>query len=254
MGRRPWIVVALAAVLAAMLVPGSAVSVVQHSLDGVEGKNVTITLRFADNWASANAGAVATGDTSGADAAAQAAQLRNLIDDTENTTWTTAGNIDAAGNLSANGKKVTVDLAGTAAQRISHVQASVLLSNNGNRFTAVRQFEIWACDATDGDDCATDAGFSLAYTSADDAFPGNPPRPVAPHMILRSFDIPNTPATHLRLVVKTTQCTGGPAFQGDQDADPAVNADCDSNVAAGASRSFVRAAELQAFGSSSRAD
>ena len=34
MGRRPWIVVALAAVLAAMLVPGSAVSVVQHSDDG----------------------------------------------------------------------------------------------------------------------------------------------------------------------------------------------------------------------------
>ena len=196
-----------------------------------EGRNVTISLRFADNWASANAGAVATGDTSGADAAAQAAQLRNLIDDTENTTWTTAGNIDGAGNLSADGKKVTVDLAGTAAQRISHVQASVLLSNNVNRFTAVRQFEIWACDATDGDDCATDAGFSLAYTSPDDAFPGNPPRPVAPHMILRSFDIPNTRATHLRLVVKTTQCTGGPAFQGDQDADPAVNADCDSNVA-----------------------
>jgi extracellular elastinolytic metalloproteinase len=219
-----------------------------------EGKNVTITLRFADNWASANAGAVATGDTSGANAAAQAAQLRNLIDDTEGTTWTTAGNIDGAGNLSADGKKVTVDLAGDAAQRISHVQVSVLLSNNANRFTAVRKFEIWACDATDGDDCATDAGFSLAYTSADDAFPGNPPRPVAPHMILRTFDIPNTRATHLRLVVKTTQCTGGPAFQGDQDADPAVNADCDSNVAAGASRSFVRAAEVQAFSSSSRAD
>jgi len=34
MGRRPWIVVVLAAVLAAMLVPGSAVSVVQHSDDG----------------------------------------------------------------------------------------------------------------------------------------------------------------------------------------------------------------------------
>ena len=218
-----------------------------------EGKNVTITLRFADNWASFNAGAVPTGDTSGADAAAQVAQLQNLIDDTESTTWTTAGNI-TAGNLSADGKKVTVDLAGTAAQRISHVQVSVLLSNGVNRFTAVRKFELWACDATDGDDCATDAGFSLAYTSADDAFPGNPPRPVAPHMILRSFDIPNTRATHLRFVVKTTQCTGGPAFQGDQDADPAVNADCDSNVAAGASRSFVRAAELQAFSSSSRAD
>jgi extracellular elastinolytic metalloproteinase len=224
-----------------------------------EGKNVTITLRFADNWASANAGAVATGDTSGADAAAQAAQLRGLIDDTENTTWTTAGTI-TGGNLSADGKKVTVDLAGTATQRISHLQVSVLLSNNVNRFTAVRKFEIWACDANDGDDCATDAGFSLAYTSADDAFPGNPPRPVAPHMILRSFDIPNTQATHLRLVVKTTQCTGGPEFQGDQDADPAVNADCDSNLVVPPpplpppSRSFVRAAELQAFSSSSRAD
>jgi extracellular elastinolytic metalloproteinase len=216
-----------------------------------EGRNETITLRFADNWASHFAGATATGDSSGTD---PAMQLRNLIDDTENTTWTTAGNVDPGGNLSADGKKVTVDLAGDAAQRISHVQVSVLISNNLNRFTAVRKFEIWACDATDGDDCATDAGFSLAYTSADDAFPGNPPRPVAPHMILRTFDIPNTRATHLRFVVKTTQCTGGPAFQGDQDADPAVNADCDSNVAAGASRSFVRAAEVQAFSSSSRAD
>ena len=36
MGRRPWIVVALAAVLAAMLVPGSAVSVVQHEVDGTD--------------------------------------------------------------------------------------------------------------------------------------------------------------------------------------------------------------------------
>ena len=52
--------------------------------------------------------------------------------------------------------------------------------------------------------------------------------------------------------------TGGPEFQGDQDADPAVNADCDSNLAVppapAPSRSFVRAAELQAFGSKSRAD
>jgi hypothetical protein len=113
-----------------------------------EGKNVTITLRFADNWASANAGAVATGDTSGTTPAAQAAQLRNLIDDAEGTTWTTAGTIDGAGNLSADGKKVTVDLAGTAAQRISHVQVSVLLSNNANRFTAVRKFEIWFLQAS----------------------------------------------------------------------------------------------------------
>ncbi len=217
------------------------------------GQNRTITLRFADNWASANAGAAATGDTSGATPAAQATTLRNLIDDTEASSWATLGTI-SAGNLTVDGKRVTVDLAGTAAQKIRRVQVSALIGPGHNRFAALRQFEVWACDASDGDDCSSDAGFSLAYTSQADAFPGDPPRPVAPQMILRSFDIPATQATHLRLVVKTNQCTGGPLFQGDQDADPAVNADCDSNVPVGSSRSFVRAAELQAFSSFSRAD
>jgi hypothetical protein len=218
------------------------------------GLSTTIRIRFADNLASANAGATATGDTSGADAAAQAIQLRNLIDDAEGSTWTTAGNVDGAGNLSVDGKRVTVDLAGDDAEKIRHVQVSALLSNNANRFTALRQFELWACNADDGGDCSSDAGFSLVYTSPADAFPGDPPRPVAPHMLLRAFDIPDTQATHLRLVVKTNQCTGGPAFQGEQDADPAANSDCDSNVAPTSSRNFVRAAELQAFSASSRAD
>ncbi len=217
------------------------------------GQNRMITLSFATNWASANAGASATGDTSGADAAAEAATLRNLIDDTESSSWATLGTI-TMGNLSVDGKRVTVDLAGTSARKIRHVQVSALIGPGHNRFAALRQFEIWACNADEGDDCSTDAGFSPAYTSPADAFPGDPPRPVAPHMILRSFDIPDTSATHLRLVVKTNQCTGGPLFQGDQDADPAVNADCDSNVPAGNSRAFVRAAELQAFSASSRAD
>jgi hypothetical protein len=218
------------------------------------GQSLTLRIRFADNFASTHAGAAAAGDTSGADATAQALQLQNLIDDAEGTTWTTAGNVDAAGNLSVDGKRVTVDLAGDDAEKIRFVQVSALLSNNANRFTALRQFELWACNADVGADCSSDAGFSLVYTSPADAFPGNPPRPVVPHMLLRSFDIPDTQATHLRLVVKTNQCTGGPAFQGDQDADPAVNADCDSNVAANSSRNFVRAAELQAFGASSRVD
>ncbi|HEU4448411.1 MAG TPA: hypothetical protein VFR63_00340 [Gaiellaceae bacterium] len=40
----------------------------------------------------------------------------------------------------------------------------------------------------------------------------------------------------------------------DQDADPANNADCDSNVASNSPRNFVRAAEPQAFAVSSRVD
>jgi hypothetical protein len=64
-------------------------------------------------------------------------------------------------------------------------------------------------------------------------------------MLLRNFDIPNTKATHLRFVVKTNQCTGGPDFQGEQDADAINPTDCDTNATA--ATQFVRAAEFQAF-------
>jgi extracellular elastinolytic metalloproteinase len=49
--------------------------------------------------------------------------------------------------------------------------------------------------------------------------------------------------------VLTSQCTGGQAYQGEQDADPANATDCDSNVAAASSRRFVRTAEIQVFSS-----
>jgi extracellular elastinolytic metalloproteinase len=88
------------------------------------------------------------------------------------------------------------------------------------------------------------------YASPDDAFPGQAPRPVAPELILRRFNVPDFRATHLKFVVKTSQCTGGFAYQGDQDADPTNNPDCDSNVAAASSRNLVRTAEVQVFGRS----
>jgi hypothetical protein len=70
---------------------------------------------------------------------------------------------------------------------------------------------------------------------------------VAPHLILRQFNVPDFTATHLKFVVKTSQCTGAPAFQNDQDADPANNSDCDTNVAVNNTRNLVRSAELQVF-------
>ena len=70
---------------------------------------------------------------------------------------------------------------------------------------------------------------------------------MAPHLILRKFDTPNFTATHVRFVVKHNQCTGEAGFQGDQDADPTNNPDCDSNVPGNSSRNFVRTAELQVF-------
>ena len=87
------------------------------------------------------------------------------------------------------------------------------------------------------------------YTSAADAFPGNAPRPVSPHLILRSFDIPNTRATHLRFVTKTSQCTGGPHFLGEQDAHATNVTDCPTGGSP--ATKFVRAAEFQAFSSES---
>ena len=207
------------------------------------GQTGTLELRFAQNVASANAGAPATGDTSGADAAAQAAQLRNLIDDAEASNWTTAGNVDAGGNLSVDGKRVTIDLAGSDPVNVRSVNVSAMVSSGQSRFSAVRSFEVWACKSG----CSQDSGYQKVYSAPANAFPGDAPRPVAPILILRSFDIPNTKATHLRFVVKTNQCTGGPQFQGDQDADPINFTDCDLNPTAAVQ--FVRAAEFQAFGS-----
>jgi hypothetical protein len=208
-----------------------------------------VTVRFPTNVASSAQGATATGNAAGATPAAQAIQLGNLIDDSEGTNWTAPGAL-SAGNLSVDGVQVTIDLAGTAAQRVKFVNVSALLGPGQNRFTALRGFEIWACNAETGADCAGGSGFASIYASPANAFPADAPRPVAPALIMRTFTVQNAEATHLRLVVKTSQCTGGPAFQGDQDADPAANAnaDCDSNIASAAdARAFVRAAEVQVF-------
>jgi len=189
------------------------------------------------NWASGAAGATATGDgTSPASA----------IDETETTNWSADG-LAGDGTLSGiAGKQVTIDLAGTVARDINHVGVSAMIAPGNHRFAGLRSFELWACNAAVGD-CSTNAGYTKVYTSADDAFPGDAPRPIGPQLIMRDFTIPKTLATHLRLVVATSQCTGGPAYQGEQDADPGATTDCDVNVPATAGYRFVRVAEIQAF-------
>ena len=61
---------------------------------------------------------------------------------------------------------------------------------------------------------------------------------------MRSFVVPSTQATHVRLRVLTNQCTGGPTYQGDQDDDPLNITDCDDGST---QDDNVRAAELQVF-------
>jgi hypothetical protein len=203
----------------------------------------TQTVVMPTNWASAAGGATATGDGTTPGAA---------IDETEATNWSADGRA-ADGTLSGTvGKQITIDLAGTEARNITDVAVSAMIAPGQSRFSGLRAFELWACNAAAGADCSTDAGFHKVYTSAANAFPGDAPRPVGPQLILRDFSVPKFKATHLRLSVLTSQCTGGPGYQGEQDADPANATDCDSNVpdtTAVSNRRFVRTAEIQAFSS-----
>ena len=203
----------------------------------LDGSSKTIKLLLPTNWASAAKGATATGD---------GANFGNAIDETELTNWSADGRA-ADGTLSGIlGKQITIDLAGTDAREIQHVEVSAMISPGQSRFAALRSFELWACNAVQAN-CSTDAGFTKVYTSAPDAFPGDAPRPNGPHLILRDFTVPKFKATHLRLRVLANQCTGGPAYQGEQDADPSATTDCDTNVSAASTRRFVRVAEIQAF-------
>jgi len=195
-----------------------------------------LPVQMRSNLASASAGATATGD---------GINIARLIDDDEVTNW-------ASLNSPVAGKQVTVDLAGEA-QTVRRVQVSAMLrpaiagdpdAGGQNRFSALRQFRIWACDAGGAVTCANAADFHAIYTSPADAFPSVLPRPRAPELIIRSFAVPQTRATHLRIEVLTNQCTGGPAYAGEQDNDPRANTDCST---ASVQALNVRIAEFQAF-------
>jgi hypothetical protein len=192
------------------------------------------------NLASSANGATATGD---------GVNQANLIDDTEGTNWASLTGAVA-------GKQVTVRLDPSKnAQEIGRVQVGALLhpatpqdpggdTGGQSRFSALRQFQLLACTVGNGVDCSQDSQFKLIFTSAKDAFPGAAPRPVAPNLIMRSFDVPHVKASFLRLRVVSNQCTGTPAFRGDQDNDPGNVTDCVDGSAQG---TIVRASELQVF-------
>jgi extracellular elastinolytic metalloproteinase len=200
------------------------------------GQPRDLQVKMRTNLASGAAGATATGD---------GINLAKLIDDDEVTNWASLGSPVA-------GKQVTVDLGG-GVQTIRRVQVSAMLrpqittdadSGAQSRFSALRQFRVWACQATGAVTCTNASDFHVVYTSPADAFPSIKPRPRAPELIIHSFDIPNTQATHLRIEVLTNQCTGAPGFAGEQDNDPRAATDCST---ASVQALNVRIAEFEAF-------
>jgi extracellular elastinolytic metalloproteinase len=222
------------------LARGDGLGTVRFSATVRAGRAETLSVRMSSNLASAANGAAARGD---------GINLARLIDDTEGTNWASLGS-------PVGGKQVTVRLdPSRAAHTIRRVQVSAQLrttlpndpggdTGGQSRYSALRQFQILACEARGTFDCSEDAHFTPIFTSPADVFPGVVPRPRAPDLTLRSFDVPQTTASHVRLRVLTNQCTGTPAYRGPQDADPRADEDC---ITGSTQDDNVRAAELQVF-------
>ena len=228
------------------------------------GQSGTVTFTIRPNLAALARGAVATGDGDSDE------DLLALIDETEATNWSSS---DGTGTASegkgegafVEGRQVTVQLSERSVLRDVNVSA---LLNAQNRYTALRSFDLLTCDASVAD-CSSEAGFTPWYASADDAFNGRFLRPKSPHLLLRAFDVPEATATHVRLVVRDSQCTGGPDFQREANpsGDPTNDPDCDTGfnlqlTALGLTElalptdnaQIVRIAELQVFGEKLAAD
>ena len=186
-----------------------------------------------------------------------------LIDDTESTQWKNCHPTTACTEPQTPvGKRVTVDLHGVTAFAISRVQVSTLLNpGEAQRFTALRSFEVRACNEV-ATDCTLEANYATVFTSPANAFPGDVPRPVQPALKLKSFTLPApVNATHLQLRVLHNQCTApGTGFRGDQDNDVFNTTDCvngstdnpavdptDDPTVEETANNLVRVAEFQAF-------
>jgi len=199
------------------------------------GRSQELRLNLPRNLASVTSGAGITGD---------GINLDKIGDDTEATDWASLNGVA--------GKQVTIDLAGDRPQAVSTLNVSAMLRpaiagdvdpGPQNRFTALRSFAVLACNAM-VDDCTSDAGYRQVFVSAPDAFPGGAFRPYVSQLNLRTFHFNPTPATHLRIRVIASQCTGGPRYAGEQDNDPAAMTDC---TTASPFAPQVRIAEVQAF-------
>ncbi len=207
------------------------------------GQSVTKRIRVATNWASRASGAKIAGASAGS------LNAKFLIDDTESTNWAGVNDVDS---VDAKGKHpwVTIDLAGAKARTIHRVQVSAMLrpasgssndQESGSRFTALRRFALETCVRRCG---AANAHWKRIFTSRRNAFPAVRPRPVAPNLIMRGFNVPDTRARFVRLVALENQCTGFPGYAGEQDNDPGNATDCKSASTRDLS---VRAAELEVY-------
>jgi extracellular elastinolytic metalloproteinase len=161
------------------------------------------------------------------------------------------------GRVAAIGRWFVIALGdvGRNGTNVSRLGVSAQLVPGNNRFTALRSFDAYTCRAgkvaaNPTCDGSVAAGWTKVVSSASDAFPSVNPRPVAPDLSPRYFDVSNSVATHVKFVVTNNQCTGQASYHGDQDNDPNNNADCNASVRA----SEVHVAEVQVLGQNQTVD
>ena len=214
-------------------------------LEAGEVRNVTI--HMPTNYASATQGATLTTD---APATGTNVTPANLIDDNEGTSNTQSCTPTATCLVPVNGRWVVIALGGIPANGVSvnRLGVSAMFSS---RFVGLRSFDAYVCRAgrvaaNPTCDGSIADGWTKIITGPADSFPGVNPRPGTQDESLRYFAASQQLlATHVKFVVTNNQCTGQPSFQGDQDLDPANNAECRTGIR----RSEVHTAEVEVFGS-----
>ncbi|MBT8145072.1 MAG: M36 family metallopeptidase, partial [Gammaproteobacteria bacterium] len=185
----------------------------RFNLDLAAGQIGTITVNMPTNHASSVQGASASGEGSG---------HAKLLDDTEATAWVFNGQVGTLTGPDPQGvpgsapvaDPVVVTVVLPQPTTVNRVQVSALPENgNGNRFDNLRQFEVWGCNAGIVSSCTSDGDFTLMYQSSLDAFNGQPIRPLAPNLTIRSFDLTSPGlVSHVQLRALHNQCTGSTEF------------------------------------------
>ena len=197
------------------------------------GAKIAKTFTLQQNVASSTFGASAVGNDG-------AARLDRLLDDDEASNGAFLAQPVA-------GRTVTVALAGgrstidkVAVSSLHHPAAA--LPEGGTevegRFIGIRAFDLQA---------SSDGGktFTTVYSSPKDFFPGYAPRPTASNLQLRTITLSKpVSADHLRMVIRSNNCTGSPDFVGEKEADPTSPSDCTSLAL---NNKTVTVAELQVF-------
>ncbi|MCW2777422.1 MAG: peptidase fungalysin, partial [Frankiales bacterium] len=234
-GKNPGATTGLVAGTHRLYVQAAGYGLQRSTLTAKAGATVTRTVELVPNLASPVRGATVS--------APGAVRAKDVIDEDEGTNLGFDG---AAATTKVAGRSVVVDLAGAGASTVKAIAVSALgrpadanvATDVQGRLIGLRAFDLQA---------STDGGktYRTVYTSPSDYFPVVAPRATAPTTNLRTVTLPKAVrADHLKLVVRTNQCTGQPAFQGDHDADPLNDADC----LASDNAYRVNITEFEAFG------